>query len=204
MKDKISMIVFILVLGAVLTSALVAVDSYTAGPIEANKAYKIKTRVLSALGILYAEDDTKAEFDKSFDENVTVKEIAVGEEIEGKKKKFYISKDGNVAFQIDGKGLWGNIEGVLALQSDRKTIKGLTIIHQEETPGLGGRISEESFLNSFKGKEFSPTLVITKPNSANAENEIDGITGATLTCNAFQKMINSQAVKYIALLGKGN
>ena len=192
MKEKISMIVFILVLGAVLTSALVAMENYTKDRIAANKAHKINTRVLSALGIPYVEGEA---FDKNFKENVTEKEI------DG--KKFYL-QDGNVAFQIKGTGLWGPITGVLALESNLKTIKGLTIIHQEETPGLGGRISEKGFLDSFKGKNLSPKLKITKPGKARGDNEVDGITGATLTSNAFERIVNDQAVKYIALLGKGN
>ena len=194
MKDKVLMVVFVLVLGSVLTTALVGVDYYTADRIKANEEFKIKTRVLGALGIPYTSD--KVEVEANFSKNV--QEKVLGE------KEFYISQDGNIAFQFNGSGLWGPIQGVLALSPDLKTIKGLTIIHQEETPGLGGRIVEENFLNRFSGKKISPNLVITRPGKASAENEVDGITGATLTSDAFGKILNGQMKEYVALYTKGS
>ena len=194
MKDKVLMVVFVLVLGSVLTTALVGVDYYTADRIKANKEFKIKTRVLGALGIPYTAD--KVEVEENFSKNV--QEKVLGE------RNFYISQDGNIAFQFDGSGLWGRIQGVLALSPDLETIRGLTIIHQEETPGLGGRIVEENFLSKFNGKKISPNLVITPPGKASAENEVDGITGATLTSKAFEKILNGQMKEYVAIYTKGS
>jgi Na+-transporting NADH:ubiquinone oxidoreductase subunit C len=190
MKEKISMLVFVLILGAILTSALVAVDSYTATRIERNKTFKVKMRVLDALDIPYTKDDVE----EKFSENVTTKEV--------KGVTFYTSQDGNTAFQISGSGLWGPVHGILALLPDLKspTIKGISIIHQEETPGLGGRIAEEDFLDKFRGKKISPELIIQPPGKANGENEVDGITGATLSSKAFERIINAQSKEYISLL----
>jgi Na+-transporting NADH:ubiquinone oxidoreductase subunit C len=196
MKDKVLMVVFVLILGSVLTSALVGVDYYTKDRIEANRQFKIKARVLGALGIPYTDD--KAEVEANFSKNV--QEKVIGE----KEKKFYISQDKDIAFQFEGSGLWGRIEGVLALSHDLETIKGLTIIRQEETPGLGGRIVEADFLNRFEGKKLSPELKIMKPGKAKRENEVDGITGATATGEKFEGIINRQAKEYISLYRKGN
>lgn len=190
MKEKISMVVFVLILGAILTSALVAVDSYTAPRIERNKTFKVKMRVLDALDIPYTKDDVE----EKFSENVTTKEV--------KGTTFYISEDGNTAFEISGSGLWGPVYGILALLPDLEspTIKGISIIHQEETPGLGGRIAEEDFLGKFRGKKISPKLIIQPPGKASGENEVDGITGATLSSKAFERIINAQSKEYISLL----
>ena len=190
MKDKVSMVVFVLILGSVLTTALVGVDYLTKDRIEANKQFKIKTRVLGALGISYTEDNVG----EKFSENVTKTEDG----------NFYISQDKDIAFQFAGSGLWGRIEGVLALSHDLETIKGLTIIRQEETPGLGGRIAEKDFLNKFEGKKLSPELKIVKPGTAKRENEVDGITGATATGEKFEGIINRQAKEYLSLYRKGN
>ena len=192
MNDKALMVVFVLILGSVLTTALVGVDQYTKDRIEANRQLKIRTRVLEALDILY----TKDRVEEKFSESVKIEEI--------EEKRFYTSQDGNIAFEFAGSGLWGAISGVLALSPDLETIKGLTIIRQNETPGLGGRIAEEDFLNRFSGKKISPKLVITRPDKASAENEVDGITGATLTCKAFEKIVNEQVEKYVSLYRKGN
>lgn len=194
MKEKISMIVFVLILGSVLTTALVAVDHYTDPRIKKNQAFKIKTRVLEALDIAYTKDN----LEEKFLNNVEEKKI--------EEKSFYVSQDGSIAFEITGSGLWGRISGVLAVSApDLETIKGITITHQEETPGLGGRIVEDEFLNRFKGKKLLPALTILPANKkAVGENEVDGITGATLTGKAFETILNTEAKKYLPLLRRIN
>lgn len=189
MKEKLKMILFVLVLGTILSTALVSVDAYTAPLIEKNKVRKLRLSVLKALEIPYSEN----EVEKAFLENVAT------EEAEG--KEFYVAKTGgNIAFEISGSGLWGPIRGILALMPDLKTIKGITIIHQEETPGLGGRIAEAEFLDKFKGKEIFPQLMILSPGKANLNNEVDGITGATLSCKAFEEILNSEITKYVSAI----
>ena len=193
MKDKVVMVVFVLVLGSVLTTALVGVDLYTAPRIEKNRVFKIKSRVLDALDIPYTSKD---EVEKQFSESVETRGI--------RGKNFYVSQDGNIAFEIVGSGLWGPMSGVLALLADLETIKGISIIHQEETPGLGGRIAEQDYLDKFSGKKIVPELKITPPGKAGAENEVDGVTGATLSSKAFERMINAQAKEYISLFREGS
>ena len=195
MKDQVVMVVFVLVLGSVLTTALVGVDFYTAPRIEKNRVFRIKSRVLDALDIPY---NNKDEVEKQFSEGVETRGIG--------GKNLYVSQDGNIAFQIAGSGLWGPMSGVLALlpDMDSPTIKGISIIHQEETPGLGGRIAETDYLEKFSGKKILPGLKITLPGKAGAENEVDGVTGATLTSKAFERMINAQAKEYISLLREGS
>ncbi len=189
MKEKLKMILFVLILGSILSTALVSVDAYTAPLIEKNRLKKLRISVLKAMDIPYSKD----EVEKAFLENVVTKKA--------EEKEFYVAKaDGNIAFEINGSGLWGPIHGILALMPDLKTIKGITIIHQEETPGLGGRIAEAEFLDRFKGKEIFPQLMILSPGKANLKNEVDGYTGATLTCKAFEEILNSEIEKYVSII----
>lgn len=189
MKDKISIIVFVLVLGTVLTMALVGVDHFTAPIIKRNEELKIKRGVLEVCGILFTEEN----IEHIFSENI--------EMLEQDTKTFYISKNKDVAFEISGPGLWGSISGIIALLADLETIKGLFIIHQEETPGLGGRIGEKEYLSKFKDKKIFPHLTILRPGrKAEKDTEVDGITGATMTGDAFEKMINNQMRKYVKLI----
>ena len=83
---------------------------------------------------------------------------------------------------------------------DLKTIKGIIIIHQEETPGLGGRIAEADFLDRFETKKVFPRLTIQPPGKASGNNEVDGITGATLSCKAFEEILNREIEKYISVI----
>ena len=189
MKEKLKMILFVLVLGSVLSTALVSINAYTTPLIEKNKIKKLRISILKALDIAYSKDNVN----EVFSENVTTRNQG---EIE-----FYVAKSNrDIAFEIKGSGLWGPIRGIVALMPDLKTIKGITIIHQEETPGLGGRIAEGDFLNKFKAKKVFPRLIIQPPGKAGGNNEIDGITGATLSCKAFEEILNSEIEKYVSII----
>ena len=189
MKEKLLMILFVLVLGSVLSTALVSVNAYTAPLIEKNKVRKLHISILKALDIAYLEDKVE----ETFLENVVTKKL--------RQKEFYVARtSGDIAFEISGSGLWGPIYGIIALLPDLKTIKGITIIHQEETPGLGGRIAEADFLDKFKTKKIFPKLIIQPPGKAVTANEVDGITGATLSCKAFEVILNSEIEKYVSAI----
>lgn len=187
MKEKLSMILFVLVLGSMLTVALVVAHDYTAPIIERNQALKIKTKVLEAFDIAHTKDDVETVFSRNI------------ETTEKEDRMFYISRNREIAFEISGSGLWGPIHGVIAMMPDLETIKGITIIHQEETPGLGGRIAEKAYLDKFKNKKIFPELKILPPGKVRKENEVDAITGATLSCKAFEKILNSQLKEYLSL-----
>ncbi|MCK5083594.1 MAG: FMN-binding protein [Candidatus Omnitrophica bacterium] len=185
------MILFVLILGSSLTTALVAVDRFTAGPIARNEAIKLQKGILSSLSIEYGPDD----IDEKYSANIEVI-ITDGE----KPKNFYRSKiSGDIAFEISGTGLQGAIHATIALSPDLERISGLSIVKQEETPGLGGRIAEDEFLDQFKGKAISNGLAILSPGKAKADNEVDGITGATLSCNALEELLNSEIKKYVLM-----
>jgi Na+-transporting NADH:ubiquinone oxidoreductase subunit C len=191
MKDKILMIVFILVLGSILTTALVAINAYTTPIIEKNEEITLKTSVLKALGITYEEENV-ADIEETFEGQV--------EKREKQGVTYYVSTEGDYAFPFEGSGLWGPIRGILALEPDLETINKITIIHQEETPGLGSRIADEEYLEKLEAKEFAPRLELTGEGKAEDVNEVDGITGATLSCDAFIKILNSEYESYSSLV----
>lgn len=191
MKEKILMVVFILVLGSVWTTALVFIDSFTEPRIKEYARIKLRISILKALDIPYGEDD----IEKVFEENI--------ETIEKGEKKVYKSNKGDIAFKVSGSGAQGPIAGVVAIKSNL-TIRGITIVHQEETPGLGDRVFEKETLDRFKGKKILPKILILTPGKAKGDNEVDGITGATLTCNAFEKILNTQIKDYISFIEEGN
>ena len=191
MKKMLSMILFVLILGSVLTTALVAVDQLTKEPIARNRAVKLQKGILASLNIKYGENDPNEIFFANVETIITKG---------GEPKKFYRSKtSGDIAFEISGTGVQGPIEATIALSPDLEQVRGLSIVGQEETPGLGGRIVEAEFVNRFKGKMVTNGLAITSPGKAAADNEVDGITGATLTCNALEDLLNSEIKKYVVM-----
>jgi len=106
-----------------------------------------------------------------------------------------------IAIEFQGPGLWGPIKGFLALRKDMRTVSGITFYEQEETPGLGGEIASQWFRSRFKGKKMVSSSgkpgIIIKGNGNNAVNEVDAITGATMTCDKLQSILNSVISKVV-------
>ena len=69
------------------------------------------------------------------------------------------------------------------------TITGVGIREINDTPGLGLKAKEPKFKDQYIGKNVD-TLAVTKT-GASAENEIDAISGATVTSNAVTNAVNT-------------
>ena len=68
-------------------------------------------------------------------------------------------------------------------------ITGVGIREINDTPGLGLKAKEPKFKDQYIGKNVD-TLVVTKT-GASADNEIDAISGATVTSNAVTNAVNT-------------
>ncbi|MBN1686294.1 MAG: FMN-binding protein [Spirochaetales bacterium] len=189
MKDKLLLVLFVLILGSILTTALVGVDRFTAPKIEKNAEIRLKSSVLEALEVPYETETVE----QSFADNVKI--------AEKNAVTYYIAANGDYALPYEGAGLWGPITGIIAMNPDLERISGLTIMQQEETPGLGSRIAEDEYLEAFVGKRFSPELHLVSPGTANDENEIDSISGATMSSKAFIKILNTERERYATAFG---
>ena len=100
---------------------------------------------------------------------------------------------------VFGKGLWSTIYGLLALNKDLKTISGITFYQHGETPGLGGEIDNSRWQRQWRGKQVfdSNGRVIIEvlrgevdSASADANHQIDGLAGATLTSRGVDHMLH--------------
>lgn len=103
-----------------------------------------------------------------------------------------------IALRLDGKGLWGPIWGYAVLSEDGQTLKGISLDHKSETPGLGAKITQEAFLKSFEGKklydkkgDFVSVRVLKSGTSSEIaeENRVDAISGATITSRGVDEMM---------------
>lgn len=187
---KIMNVLFILVLGILSAFLLLKVEALTVEKIKQNRERELKNAILEAASIDYKENQVFQVFDKNIRKK-TVKTL-------DNEFEYYLSPDDLYIFEFEGRGLWGMIEGVMALKPDLETIKSIRIISQEETPGLGGRISEESFLSQFEKKKVSPQLplILKVREKAKKINEIDAITGATMTSSALIDMLNKSVLHF--------
>lgn len=181
-------LIFVVVMGTVSGVMLVGVNSFTQPLILKNEELKLKSSVLEVLEIPYAKDNILI----AFEDKIKV--------LTSDKYTFYRSVDNALAFEFYGPGLWGAISGLISLEKDLKTIRKIKVTHQEETPGLGGRIAEENYLKQFKNKEVIPKLIFTAEGKASQKNEVDAITGATGSSKAFEKLINENVQRYLSAL----
>ena len=55
---------------------------------------------------------------------------------------------------FNSRGLWGRIQGYLAIENDGSTISGFTVYKHSETPGLGGEIEKAWFQKNWVGKKI--------------------------------------------------
>ena len=110
---------------------------------------------------------------------------------------------------LSGKGLWGGIGGYLALDEDKNTIYGVNFNHEGETPGLGAKIVELPFRQSFEGKHIRNTegqvvsvAVLKAGNRAEGQEQVDAISGATITSTGVSTMLETNLGEYAAFLNE--
>jgi len=124
------------------------------------------------------------------------KDYELHERGEGKEKfTAYVGLDARgrpvgVAFKAEGNGFQGNIAIMVGLDLEYLRLKGIKVLEQVETPGLGNRISNPDFEGQFKGVDIRPKIEYIKNRKPEKPNQIQSITGATISSDAVVKNIN--------------
>ncbi len=103
----------------------------------------------------------------------------------------------------EGNGFQGKIRVMLGLNEDMKKLTMYEVLEQSETPGLGTKILEDPFKKQFTGLEASPNVQWVKGKPASKPNEIETITGATISSKAIVAIINNALQKARSLKDKG-
>ena len=93
-------------------------------------------------------------------------------------------------------GYGGDITFSMGVQADG-TLNGISILTISETAGLGMNATKDEFKGQFKEKQ-ADAFEVTKT-GASKENEINAISGATITSNAVTQGVNCglRAFEYI-------
>lgn len=177
-----------------ITLLLSATNSFTAPMAELHGLERRQRAVLAALDIF---PETRDEVFAAYADLETI-------EVDGVRLYSRENVDGGdtdlsgtiYAKEFSGPGVWGPIVGIVSVTESGERIYAVEILDQNETPGLGGRITEEQFLRQFRGELVSPeglTMVPRSPGDYNPDNSsIDGIAGATGTSRAFRSIMNGE------------
>lgn len=108
---------------------------------------------------------------------------------------------------MNGAGLWGAIWGYMAVNDDRNTVYGVYFSHASETPGLGAEIATPIFQDPFVGKhllnadgQFVSIAVMKTGQKAEGQEQVDAISGGTITSNGVATMLSTSLGNYKAFL----
>jgi electron transport complex protein RnfG len=77
----------------------------------------------------------------------------------------------------------------------------MQVLESRETPGLGDRIyKDQAFVDQFRDLAVEPAVVLVKE-APTAPNQVDAITGATISSTAVVKIVNAGNEEWLAVLG---
>ncbi len=148
--------------------------------------------------------------DVAKNEDLTV-EIPADKDLAGIKRRekytkiYIVSKpDGSIdqlILPVRGKGLWSTIWGLLSLDSDGKTVRGLTFYEDGETPGLGGEINNPKWKAKWSNPDCPKVLFndegqvdisfykgVVTCDMPDSEHKFDALAGATITTRGVENM----------------
>ena len=181
MRNSIKMILVLVVVGIVSGGMLVCVYNYASPLIERNK-----------------EKELKEALDKVLPEAVNYNEIEKDYLYEGIDRR---DKVIGYAFIAEGNGYQGKIRIIAGIDIELEKLKGIEVLESSETPGLGAEIAGEPFKSQFRGLSVLPKITFTK-GKVSQNNEIQAITGATISTRSVVKILNKEIVRIHEVLSR--
>lgn len=106
--------------------------------------------------------------------------------------------DGSLAIECLVKGYKSGFDIMVGVK-DNKVARVAIVSVGEETPGLGTKTNDPDFLDRFKEKTGKVTIVKSAPS---ADNEVQGITSATLSSRGVAKAVNDALDAYKLIGGE--
>lgn len=105
------------------------------------------------------------------------------------------------AFASEGPGFQDTIRLLYGYRPGERKVVGMEILESRETPGLGDKIYKDAaFVANFDDLGIDPQIVAVKKGSKTAPNEIDAITGATISSKAVVRIINEGNQRWLERL----
>jgi Na+-translocating ferredoxin:NAD+ oxidoreductase subunit G len=178
MKENIRLGAILLIITAIAGLLLGAAHSVTLEPIAKQEQM---TKATAMREILPKAQDFK------------VKEVALEGVIKEVNEGTASGKLSGYAIKVAPKGYGGAVELMVGISTEGK-VEGIKVLSHSETPGLGANASQPKFSGQFAGKPIAKDLVVVKK-APSADNEIEAITGATITSKAVTNGVN-EAIKF--------
>ena len=105
------------------------------------------------------------------------------------------------AMPAAGPGFQDTIGILYGYKPAEKIVVGMEVLESRETPGLGDKIYKDAvFVSGFSALSVEPEIVAVKKGTKSQPNEIDAITGATISSKAVVRIINETHAQWSAQL----
>lgn len=185
-----------------------------AGLFEAGKPLEeqfsqVRSRIVDLEKVAFVDDFDPATFDSrsaarnpETSQRIPPQRDLADIKVRSRYKDVYLvlNEDGlqQLILPVHGKGLWSTMYGFISLADDLTTINGFAFYEHGETPGLGGEIDNPAWKKQWRGKKIydeSGTLRLevlkgtVDRNAENAEYQVDGLAGATLTARGVDNLL---------------
>lgn len=182
MRDIIKMVVVLTLICAASGATLALVHQVTKEPIEYAMLKNVKEPAVKAVLSGYDNDPIadRVSFPVGTDKRGRPVDLVV----------FPAKRGGEtfaVAFETAAQGYHGNVAVMSGINASDKTLTGISIVGHSETPGLGARITEAQFTDSFEGKSLDQELT---------KDDINALSGATLSTNGVVNAVNKAAALF--------
>lgn len=181
MSTSAKMILVLVVITTVVGAVLAAWDSYTKPKIEQHQLEALQAAISDVLPVHDHYDEVQAG-----DITLYVGENSANQAV-------------GIAFKAVGSGFQGQISMMVGVTPNFEQLTGLTILEQIETPGLGSKIQRDPskpndpqwFTQQFQGVQTNPEITVVKNQKPGKPNQIEAITGATISSRSVVKILNN-------------
>lgn len=179
MKQTIHMIATLTIIGSLVGALLSYIAGWAAPKIDANKKKDTEEAIF------------KVQPDAKKFEKLNFKDFEVYKVYDDSGKSL------GYAMPYEGNGFQGKIRLMFGLKDDLNEMTGLEILEQSETPGLGAKIVENDFRSQFIKLITKPEIDYVKGKKPENKNEIQTITGATISSKSVVNILND-GIKQLA------
>ncbi len=172
---------------------LVGTFIYTKPMIQANKDAAIQRAIFKVLPECTTYSTLKME-----DGALVLKVADDSKKEEADKEELLIYSGFNAAEELIGFAILGSEPGfqdvigaLFGYDAINKVIIGFEVLESKETPGLGDKIFKDAdFQTNFKALAVTPEIIAVKPGTKQNANEVETITGATISSKAVVRLLN--------------
>jgi electron transport complex protein RnfG len=185
-SPTIRLVVTLALAGLISGIAIMGIYEVTLPTITANKARVLREGVFKVLPganrlqkLIYVDGDLAPTADTRKDEQP----IYAGYDMDGSFVGY--------AIPGAGPGFQDTIGLLYGFKPNTRQVIGMEVLESKETPGLGDKIYKDAeFVANFRQLSIEPEIVTVKKGKKSAANEVDAITGATISSKAIVRIIN--------------